>query len=101
MTNAELMLWQQLRRKQLNGVGFRRQYPIASYIVDFAAPSAGLVVECDGGGHCESKYDQARDAFLCSKGFKVLRFWNNEIEESLPAVIDCIRKALPPAFPAP
>ena len=78
MTREEALLWKELKGGKL-GVSFRLQHPIGAYIVDFVCLKARLVVEVDGGQHEESDYDRGRDAFLRSKGFIVLRFWNEEV----------------------
>ncbi len=93
MTEAERAIWQYLRAEQM-GVKFRRQAPIGRYIVDFACFSHKLVIEIDGGQHVDSASDGERDAFLVSQGFKVLRFWNNEVLQQLDGVYDTVRLAL-------
>jgi very-short-patch-repair endonuclease len=79
MTDAECALWRLLRQRQINGLRFRRQVPIDHYIVDFACLEARLVIEVDGGQHFESETDKRRDAYLQVQGFRVLRFWNNDV----------------------
>ena len=79
MTDAERALWRLLRQRQVNGLRFRRQVPIDHYIVDFACLEARLVIEVDGGQPFESQADKTRDAYLRSQGFRVLRFWNNDV----------------------
>ncbi|GLR40744.1 hypothetical protein GCM10007880_12600 [Mesorhizobium amorphae] len=82
MTSAELKLWNELRAHRLMGLGFRRQVPIADYIVDFACPEKKLVVEVDGSQHAEADAvvaDEARTARLEQDGWTVLRFWNDDI----------------------
>jgi very-short-patch-repair endonuclease len=79
MTEAEVKLWNHLRRKQIRGLRFFRQRPIGNYIVDFYAPEAKLVIEVDGGQRYEEEgleYDEKRDAFLEGHGLKVIRFYN-------------------------
>ncbi|OZB84101.1 MAG: hypothetical protein B7X28_01150 [Halothiobacillus sp. 13-55-253] len=93
MTEAERAIWRYLRAEQM-GVKFRRQAPIGRYIVDFACFSHKLVIEIDGGQHADSASDGERDAFLVSQGFKVLRFWNNEVLQQLDGVYDTVRLAL-------
>ena len=76
-TDAEVLLWHYLRNKQLDGYKFRRQQPIGPYIIDFACLPEKLLIELDGGQHAEREgYDEQRDRFLQSKGYRVLRFWN-------------------------
>jgi very-short-patch-repair endonuclease len=79
MTDAELKLWKEVRAHRLMGLAFRRQMPIAGYIVDFACPSRTLVVEVDGSQHGESDRDAVRDRTLSNLGWTVLRFWNDDI----------------------
>ena len=101
-TDAERHLWQYLRRKQLNGHRFRRQVPICGYIADFACIEAKLVIEIDGGQHQErSMSDKRRDGKIEAQGFRVLRFWNNQVFEETTAVLDVILKALALACPHP
>ncbi|SFP17675.1 Very-short-patch-repair endonuclease [Mesorhizobium sp. NFR06] len=82
MTVAELKLWNELRAHRLMGLGFRRQFPIAGFIVDFACPEKKLVVEVDGSQHEEADAvasDEARTARLEKDGWTVLRFWNHDV----------------------
>jgi len=79
-TEAERKLWSLLRQKQFDGNRFRRQAPIGPYIADFFCPAAKLIIELDGGQHAEqSAADQVRTNWLEARGYRVLRFWNNEI----------------------
>lgn len=101
LTDAEQMLWQHLRRKQIHGVQFYRQKPLLAYIVDFYCPAAKLVIELDGSQHMEHAHqakDQARDAALAGLGLQVLRFDNRQIlleTASVLAVIhDVVRERL-------
>ena len=93
MTPSELVLWKRLRRSQL-GVRFRRQEPIGHYIVDFACRSRKLIVEADGNHHEHSRHDEIRDRFLTDEGYRVVRFWNEDIARYPDWVIEQIRKAL-------
>src|SRR5260370_12415788 len=78
-TDAERKLWEKLRRGGL-GVKFKRQYALCGYIVDFCCPQQRLIVELDGGQHAESvAYDEQRTQILGNEGFRVLRFWNNDV----------------------
>ena len=95
-TDTERALWHLLRDKQL-GWRFRRQFVIAPYIVDFACPEARLVIEADGGQHAEPGDHDRRDAFLEEKGWRILRFWNNEIVENRDGIATCILEVLGPA----
>jgi len=94
-TEAERALWKQLRLWQLDGYKFRRQQPLGRYIVDFVCFEKKLVVELDGGQHAEQKeYDAKRDTWLRAEGFRVLRFWNNEVLKSIEVIKDEILKTL-------
>ena len=99
-TDAEQALWRVLRGKQLDGLKFRRQHPIPPYTVDFLCVSARLVVELDGSQHSVAK-DSVRTAFLESKGFKVTRFWDNEVLTQIEAVAEAILKSAAHAAPHP
>ncbi|MEQ1773820.1 MAG: endonuclease domain-containing protein [Burkholderiales bacterium] len=101
-TDAERLLWQHLRHKQIYGFRFRRQFPIDAYIVDFACIEAKLVVELDGGQHQEQPaYDTRRDAQIHNQGYRVLRFWNNQVFAETTAVLEVILKALLTLRPHP
>ncbi|MDD2365259.1 MAG: endonuclease domain-containing protein [Desulfuromonadaceae bacterium] len=92
-TDAERLLWQQLRNRQVEGVKFRRQQPIESYIVDFVCFDKKVIIELDGGQHSENRdYDMQRDSCLTSNGFTVLRFWNNDVIENIEGVLEVIRQ---------
>ena len=94
-TPAEQKLWSALRAHRTEGVHFRRQHAVGNYIVDFCSPKQKLIIELDGGQHLEQEtYDQERTAFLQSKGYRVLRFWNNEVLEDLNGVVAVIQMAL-------
>ncbi|HMN11910.1 MAG TPA: DUF559 domain-containing protein [Bellilinea sp.] len=94
-TNAERLLWRQLKVKQVRGVQFRRQHPIEPYIVDFCAIRQRLVIELDGGQHNENAAaDETRTKFLESRGYRVLRFWNYEVFQQLDAVLQVIYDSL-------
>jgi very-short-patch-repair endonuclease len=93
-TDCERILWRYLRMRQLAGFRFRRQVPIGQYIADFGCIEARLIVEVDGGQHQGSGHDETRDALLSEKGFKVLRFWNNQVLQETEAVLEGILGAL-------
>jgi very-short-patch-repair endonuclease len=93
MTDAERALWQALRRKQLDAFRFRRQQPIGPYVADFYCAIARLVIEVDGGQHTGG-IDAARDAWLAARGYRVLRFWNNDVLGNIEGVVAAIRLAL-------
>ena len=94
-TDAERVLWQRLRRRQLASFKFRRQHSVGPYICDFVCLEVFVVVELDGSQHAEQfDYDLRWDSFLRSRGFRVLRFWNNDVLSRTQAVIDTIFEAL-------
>lgn len=88
-TPQERKIWELLRKKNFNGLKFTRQYPIGKYIVDFACRRKRLVIEIDGGQHNEEEniiHDTERTKYIEAKGYKIIRFWNNEIDENLDGV---------------
>src|SRR5580658_10573018 len=85
-TDAERRLWAVLRHRQLQGYKFRRQRPIGRFIVDFACTKHHLVIEADGGQHSDNAADDERTAWLESQGWRVLRFWNNDILSNIEGV---------------
>ena len=89
MTEAERKLWTRLRNRQLENVKFVKQFPIGPYVADFAARSLGLVIELDGGQHGEGK-DAARTRLIEEHGYRVLRFWNNDVMGNIEGVLDTI-----------
>ena len=95
--DAEATLWRQLRAYRFAGHKFKRQQPIGNYIVDFVWFEARLVVEVDGGQHNESVADEARDEWLASQGFVVLRFWNNDVLQNIEGVLARILETMPPS----
>ncbi|HSD59296.1 MAG TPA: endonuclease domain-containing protein [Burkholderiales bacterium] len=99
MTDAEQSLWRHLRAHRLVGGKFKRQQPLGPYVVDFVCFQGRLVIEVDGGQHQGSEADRRRDAWLQRQGFKVLRFWDNEVLTNLPAVLDRIVENLAPSPP--
>lgn len=95
-TDAERCLWRYLRNRQLADYKFRRQYPIAGYIADFACVEAKLVVEIDGGQHLErAEYDIERTRKIETNGYRVVRFWNNDVLLRTEDVVDEILRCLP------
>lgn len=92
-TDAEQALWLQLRGRRLGGYKFRRQWTIWPYIVDFCCLESMLIVEVDGGQH-SLEVDAARTAALTAKGFRILRFWNNEVLENMDGVLEVLSEAL-------
>ena len=87
-TEAESRLWKRLRHKQLDGFRFRRQQPIGQYVVDFFCPEAKLILEIDGGQHMDQeKADAERTRWLEAKGYRVVRFWNNDVLANTDGVL--------------
>jgi very-short-patch-repair endonuclease len=94
-TDAERRLWQYIRNRQLRGVRFNRQVPIGPFICDFAARTAKLIIELDGGQHSvRTVEDERRTVLLRSRGYRVLRFWNSEVLENPEGVLQLIERAL-------
>jgi very-short-patch-repair endonuclease len=94
-TDAERKLWQHIRNRQLCGVRFNRQVPIGPFICDFVARTPKLIVELDGGQHAiRTVEDDRRTRFLESRGYRVLRFWNNDVLENADGVLTLIQSAL-------
>ena len=90
-TDAEQKLWTVLRRQQIEGHRFRRQHPIGVYVVDFVCLAEKLVVEVDGGQHAENIHaDAKRTAWLELRGYRVLRFWNNDVLRNTGGVVETI-----------
>jgi very-short-patch-repair endonuclease len=102
MADAEQKLWYRLRNRQLGGRKFRRQHEIDYYIVDFVCNEAMLIVELDGGQHAEQVgYDEHRARHLQAKGYRVLRFWNNEALTNIESVLEVILEAATKPSPHP
>jgi very-short-patch-repair endonuclease len=101
-TEMEIRLWHHLRNRKLIGFKFRRQVPLGRYIVDFVCVERSLVVEVDGGQHgLGTKYERDRQQWLEAQGWRVLRFWNNEVKENLAGVLETIAEALRPGASSP
>ena len=94
MTDAERRLWSALRGRRLQGFKFRRQHPLGPYVLDFACVEHRLVIEADGGQHADCDTDRRRTAWLEARGWRVIRFWNNEILENTDGVLDAILRVL-------
>ena len=91
MTDAERLLWRHLRNRELGGWKFRRQYPVTPHIVDFICVDKNIVIEVDGGQHAENEdSDLQRSAFLNKMGYRVFRFWNNQVLQETEAVLEAI-----------
>jgi len=102
MTDAERLLWSRIRRKQLKGHQFYRQKPVGSYVVDFFCASAKLIIELDGSQHYEEKgkkKDKAKDQYLTSLGFRVLRYPSSEVFQNLDGIVVEIWGLLPEKSP--
>jgi very-short-patch-repair endonuclease len=100
MTDAERRLWSALRSRRLQGFKFRRQHPIGPFIADFACVEHQLVIEADGGQHADNESDFRRTAWIEARGWRVLRFWNNDILANPEGVQDAILRALGGAPPS-
>ena len=96
MTPQERKLWCIIRNRQFFGYRFRRQFPLGQYIVDFICREKKIIIEIDGGQHNEIKniqYDNERTEYLISEGYKVLRFWNNDIDKNIGGVYEKLKEA--------
>jgi very-short-patch-repair endonuclease len=89
-TTAEALLWRLLRNRRFAGNKFRRQHPIGPFVADFACVELRLVIEADGGQHAESAYDDWRTACLEAEGWRVIRFWNNDVLHNTSGVIEML-----------
>ena len=101
-TDAEKVLWQHLRNKQICGLKFFRQYSIGPYIFDFYSPTVKLAVELDGGQHnqCQNKgYDAVRSEYLKVQGIEVIRFWNNDVMLDMQSVLAGLALKVTPLYP--
>jgi very-short-patch-repair endonuclease len=94
-TDAESILWRHLRGRRFANCKFKRQQPLGPYVVDFVCFAMRVVVEVDGGQHLLSESDAARDAWLRQQGFKVLRFWNNDVLLRTESVLEHLLEHLP------
>ena len=94
-TEAEHLLWQRLRGRQIEGCKFRRQHPYNDFILDFVCLERGVIVELDGSQHADAQeYDATRTSRPEAAGFSLLRFWNNEVLENPDGVAEAIRQSL-------
>jgi len=96
MTEAEKRIWYRIRNKQL-GAKFRRQQPVGKYVVDFICFEKKLIIEVDGGEHFESDRDEIRDEWVQNQGYKVLRFWNNDVLKNPDGVIHMLIEEITPS----
>jgi len=92
-TNAEQRLWRHLRSRQLEGAKFTRQFPIGPHVADFACRSARLAIELDGGQHSR-EVDAPRTAAIEAFGYRIIRFWNNDVLQNTEGVLEVIRREL-------
>ena len=94
-TAAERKLWPYLSARKMAGVRFNRQFPVGQFICDFVSREKRLVIELDGGQHAlAAEYDERRTRFLHAQGYRVIRFWNNEVLDNIDGVLIVIRQAL-------
>jgi very-short-patch-repair endonuclease len=107
-SEAEQKLWYFLRRKQVNGLRFRRQFPLGPYFADFVCLPARLVIEVDGSQHgdfLQAAHEARRTAWLNSNNFRVVRFWADEVMANPASILDAIdgvlREPLPRRFAPP
>ena len=100
-TDTERHLWKNLRNRQIEGFKFCRQQPVGRYVVDFVNFERKVVIELDGGQHALDAGDTIRDEWLRAEGYKVLRFWDNQVFSNLEGVLETIRDALLTPHPAP
>ena len=103
-TDTERILWNRLRAHRLNGLRFRRQFPIGNFIADFCCKEYQLVIELDGEQHAEQriiKYDDRRTQLIENRGYKVLRFWNNEVLTNMDGVLESILDTVTQRRPLP
>jgi very-short-patch-repair endonuclease len=95
-TEVEARLWSKLKGGQLDGLSFRRQHPAGAYVLDFYCPQLRLSIELDGSQHGEPDqqvHDERRSAWLRDRGVTELRFWNNDVTQNLPGVLEAIQSA--------
>jgi very-short-patch-repair endonuclease len=96
-TETEILLWKRLRTIETEGTHFRRQVPIGPYVADFACMAARLVIELDGSQHnadANRARDESRTRWLESEGFRVIRFWNNDLTSNMDGVLETVYAAL-------
>ncbi len=91
---AEALLWLELKRRQLGGYKFTRQFPIGPFFADFACREKWLIVELEGSQHADSPYDRRRDDYMRAQGYSILRFWNYDVLKNRSSVCETILAAL-------
>jgi very-short-patch-repair endonuclease len=108
MTRAEVLLWRHLKAHRLNGLAFRRQAPMGNYVADFVSHSCRLIIELDGESHdfeSRQRADAIRDAWFASRGYRVLRFTNDDVLKNLEGVVltiaEAVRSDAPPSLSLP
>ncbi len=90
-TDAEQWVWKRLRNRQINGYKFCRQVPIGNYVVDFLCKKAKLIIELDGSQHSlQKQHDQQRTKYLVAQGYRVVRYWDNQVLQEGEAVLEDI-----------
>jgi very-short-patch-repair endonuclease len=101
-TDSEHLLWLSLRNRRLDGFKFRRQQAIGGYIVDFVCQETRLIIELDGGQHAvNAEQDTIRTNYLIERGYRVLRFWNNDVLSNTTGVLESILRELRTPHPNP
>ena len=101
-TPAEVLLWEALRNRRLDGLKFRRQHPVGPFVLDFCCPDRRLGIELDGAVHAtQREQDRARESLLMEAGYRVLRFPNAAVHDDLSAVVEAIRAAAMSQPPLP
>jgi len=93
-TDAEKKLWRLLRLRQLESFKFRRQAPIGNYIADFVCHERKMIVEVDGGQHAENRRDEERDRWFAEAGYRVVRYWNNDVLKNPNGVLEALLSEL-------
>ncbi|MBI1214275.1 MAG: DUF559 domain-containing protein [Alphaproteobacteria bacterium] len=100
-TDAEKIIWHELKAKRFQGLKFKRQHPVGPYFADFICIEKKLIVEIDGGQHCGNAADEARTDFMTQKGYEVVRFWNNDVLQNTQGVLEALFLALFPQAGTP
>ena len=101
-TDSEIYLWNHLRGRRVKGYKFRRQYPVGPFIVDFVCTEKKVIIELDGGQHAQQEVeDKKRTEYLESLGYRVVRFWNNQVMNEMESVLEEIFRILDAPSPPP